>query len=146
MRSGFLLGFVFFILVSVGSAQDWQTDFEQAKALAAKNNLSIILVFQGSDWCAPCMKLEKEIWSSDEFIALAKDRFVMLKADFPRRKKNALSAEQQEHNNKLAEKYNTGGYFPFVVVLNSDGKVLGETGYQKMSPKEYFDHLMSFIK
>jgi len=146
MKNRFILSIAFFAMVSIASAQEWQTDFDQAQAIATKDNLSIILVFQGSDWCAPCMKLEKEIWSTKEFIELAKGNFVMVKADFPRRKKNALSPEQQESNNKLAAKYNTNGYFPFVVVLDKEGKVLGETGYKKMSPTDYFSSLMTFIK
>lgn len=125
-------------------AQNWQTNIDQAKALAAKENRKIILVFQGSDWCAPCIKLEREIWNTDEFNDYAKDHFVMLQADFPRKKSNRLPAELQEHNNKLAERYNKNGYFPFVLVLDKEGKVLGETGYKKISPSEYIDLLESF--
>jgi thioredoxin-related protein len=125
-------------------AQNWQTNIDQAKALAAKEDRKIILVFQGSDWCAPCIKLEREIWSTDEFNDYAKDHFVMLQADFPRKKSNRLSVELQEHNNKLAERYNKNGYFPFVLVLDKEGKVLGETGYKKISPSEYIDLLESF--
>lgn len=127
-------------------AQEWKTDFEEAKAIAAKEDRNIILVFQGSDWCAPCIKLDKEVWSSEEFQAYAKDHYVMLQADFPRKKQNALPQEQQEHNRKLAEKYNRNGYFPFVVVLDESGAVLGETGYKKMTPKAYIDLLNSFKK
>ena len=135
------------LMIFLGSsliAQEWQTDFEQAKAKAAEQNQNIILVFQGSDWCAPCIKLDREVWSTEEFKTYAKNHFVMLLADFPRKKENVLSAEQQEKNNKLAEKYNGNGYFPFVVVLNKDGKVLGETGYKKITPAEYIDLLESF--
>ena len=98
-------------------AQDWQTNIDTAKVLAKKGNHNIVLVFQGSDWCAPCIKLDKEIWSTEEFKDYAQKHYVMLKADFPRKNKNALSPEQQEKNNKLAEVYNSNGYFPFVVVF-----------------------------
>ncbi len=125
-------------------AQDWQTDFDEAQDLAQKNNKNIVLVFQGSDWCAPCIKLDREIWSSNEFQDLAKDSFVMLKADFPRRKKNQLPEAQEAKNKSLAAKYNPNGYFPYVVVLNPSGKVLGQTGYEKTSPKAYFNKLNSF--
>ncbi|WP_346863995.1 thioredoxin family protein [uncultured Draconibacterium sp.] len=138
----------FLILLFVSGAlfaQDWQSDFEKSKQLAAAENKTIILVFQGSDWCAPCMKLEKEIWQSDEFKAYAKNHFVMQKADFPRKKANKLDDEQDIRNKELAAKYNTKGYFPFVAILDKNGKVLGETGYKKMTPKEYIDHLESFI-
>jgi thioredoxin-related protein len=125
-------------------AQNWQTDIDQAKVLAAKENRKIVLVFQGSDWCAPCIKLEREIWSTEEFNDYAKDHFIMLQADFPRKKNNQLSVDLQEHNNKLAERYNKNGYFPFVLVLDKEGRVLGETGYKKMSPSEYIKLLKSF--
>ena len=70
----------------------------------------------------------------------------MLQADFPRKKKNSLNIEQQEKNNALAEKYNKNGYFPFVVVLDKNGNVLGETSYKKTSPNEYINELNSFSK
>ncbi len=142
LKQSFLLLLLFFAVAV--NAQNWQTDIDEAKAMASAENKKIVLVFQGSDWCAPCIKLEREIWSSDEFKKYAEKHFVMLKADFPRRKKNQLSEEQQKKNNKLAEKYNLHGYFPFVVVLDKDGNILGTTGYKKMSPEEYIKLLSSF--
>ena len=127
-------------------SQNWFTNFEEAKSTASNTNHNIVLVFQGSDWCGPCIKLDKEIWSTDEFKKLAKDHFVMLKADFPRKKSNQLSKELQIQNAKLAENYNNQGYFPLVVVLDKNGKVLGEMGYEKLSPSAYFDKLTSFEK
>ena len=126
-------------------AQDWQTNFETTKALAHNQNKTIVLVFMGSDWCAPCMKLEKEIWSSEEFKAYAQNHFIMHKADFPRKKKNKADAEQVKHNKALAEKYNTKGYFPYVALLDKNGKVLGHTGYKKLSPDAYIKHLEEII-
>jgi len=128
------------------SAQEWQTDFETAKQISSEENHPIVLVFQGSDWCAPCIKLDREIWSTEEFKTYAKDHFVMLQADFPRKKKNALPDDQQQKNNQLAEKYNEQGYFPFVVVLDKEGALLGEAGYENTTPKEYIEKLESFIK
>lgn len=125
-------------------AQDWQTDFAIAKEMAQAGNKPIILVFQGSDWCAPCIKLDRQIWSSEEFKNYSADQFVMLLADFPRKKQNMLPVEQQEKNQQLAETYNYNGYFPLVVVLDKDGKVLGQTGYKKISVKEYINLLESF--
>jgi len=125
-------------------SQNWLTNFDKAKEIAKQNNQNIILVFSGSDWCAPCIKLEKEIWDSQEFKSYSKSNFVLLRADFPRRKKNALTTAQQNHNNILADKYNSNGYFPFVVVLDSNGKTLGQTGYQKLAPKEFIKLLASY--
>lgn len=128
------------------NAQEWVTDFNKAKDIATQQKKPIILVFQGSDWCAPCIKLDREVWQTDVFKDYAATHFVMLKADFPKRKKNVLSDKQTEQNKKLAELYNKNGYFPFVVVLDKNGKVLGETGYKKLSPQEYIKLLNSFVK
>jgi thioredoxin-related protein len=128
------------------SAQNWQTDLATAKSIAENENKPIVLVFSGSDWCAPCMKLEKKIWSSEVFKTYAKENYVLLKADFPKRKQNVLTAQQQEHNNKLAEQYNKNGYFPYVIVMDARGFVAGATGYNGMLPAEYITHLNSLIK
>ena len=143
MKKLFLTFIFAFALINL-QAQTWQTDLSTAEKIAHKENKEILLVFQGSDWCAPCIKLDREIWSTEEFKSYAKDHYVLLKADFPKRSKNALSEEQQKKNNKLAETYNQKGYFPFVVLLDPDGKVLGETGYKNMSPQEYIKLLDSF--
>jgi len=143
-----IISIIAIILVSISAinAQEWQTNFEKAKEIASKENKPIVLVFQGSDWCAPCIKLDREVWSTAVFKTYAKENFVMLQADFPRRKKNNLSQTQNESNAKLAELYNKKGIFPFVVVLNSKGKVLGETGYKKTTPEDYIKELNAFTK
>jgi thioredoxin-related protein len=144
MKKNILLcSFLFFVIISMKS-QEWQTDLNKAQKIASEKNQKIILVFQGSDWCAPCIKLDTEIWSSKEFIKYSKEHFVMLKADFPRKSKNKLDKSQQEKNNQLAEKYNTKGYFPYVVVLDQNANFLGSTGYKKVSPDEYIKILNSF--
>jgi len=143
MKSIFLI-LLFFTASTQVNAQHWLTDIVEAKIIAASEQKNIILVFQGSDWCAPCMKLDREVFSTDTFQLYAKDHFVMLQADFPRKKKNALPEEHQKKNNALAEKYNPRGIFPFVIVLDEEGNKLGETGYFKSSPSSYILHLESF--
>jgi thioredoxin-related protein len=135
---------LFFVTTTIVSAQNWLTNFEEAKSSVKDTSKKIVLVFQGSDWCAPCIKLDKEIWHTEVFKSYSEAHFVLLKADFPKRKKNALPKEQQEHNNKLAETYNKNGYFPYVVVLDENGEILGSTGYKKMTPSEYIKILESF--
>lgn len=144
MKKYVFLSVVFTILSISVFSQNWITNFNDAKQIALEKNQNIVLVFQGSDWCAPCIKLDKEIWSTEEFKALSKDHFVMLKADFPRKKANKLSEELTEQNAKLAETYNNEGFFPLVVILNKKGDVLGKVGYEKMSPSTYFKKLTAF--
>ena len=124
-------------------AQDWLSNLDEAEAKASTNGKNILLVFSGSDWCVPCMKLEKFIWKSKEFESFSKEHFVLLRADFMKQKKNKLSEAQQTYNDQLAEKYNPNGYFPLVVILNKNGKVLGKTGYKNISPSEYIKQLVA---
>ena len=145
MKKVFVFIFISFLFNTV-KAQEWFTDYNEAVRIASEKNRNIVLVFQGSDWCAPCIKLERELWSSDVFKNFAKDHFVMLKADFPRKKANQLDKNQQEKNDKLAEKYNKEGNFPFVIVLDKNGKVLGQTGYKRITPEEYIKLLTDFEK
>lgn len=128
------------------SAQIWQPDFATAQQVAAEKEQNIVLVFSGSDWCAPCIKLDREIWTQETFAAAAGDDFVFYKADFPRRKANKLDEKVAERNAALAEKYNTVGSFPLVVILSPEGDLLGQTGYKKVSPVEYAELLKSFME
>ena len=126
-----------FITSSGLCAQHWETNWKEASAKATKTNHNIVLVFSGSDWCAPCIKLDQNIWQSPEFQHYADTHWILLRADFPRKKGNKLSAEQTAENAKLAEKYNQNGYFPLVVILNCNGEVLGTTGYKNVSADDY---------
>ena len=144
MKKYIFLSVVFSTLSLHVFSQNWLTNFNEAKQIASEKNQNIVLVFQGSDWCAPCIKLDKEIWSTEEFNNLNKDHFVMLKADFPRKKANKLSKELTNQNGMLAEKYNNKGYFPLVVVLDKTGNLLGKMGYEKITPSNYFKRLTVF--
>ena len=130
------LGIILFVS-TIGFAQDWQTDLEAAKKLATDQDKNIIIVFSGSDWCAPCIKLDKNIWQSDAFKNQSANDWILLKADFPRKKANELSKDQTAHNRKLAEKYNIEGSFHLVVLVDKNGKVLGKMGFKNVSPEEY---------
>ncbi len=134
------------LVATFGSAQNWNNSLEDAKAMATKENKKILLVFSGSDWCAPCMKLEKTVWKSDVFKQEAESKWVLIKADFPKKKANQLATEQTEINKKLAEKYNKEGNFPLVVLLDEKGKVLGMTGFKNVSAEEYVKLLNSLQK
>lgn len=128
MKFLFVTLFSIFALFSPG----WGLDMEQAKTEAKAEHKLILLYFSGSDWCGPCIKLKKDIYESEEFGAFANKHLVLVKADFPRQKKNQLDKKQTQHNEALAEKYNNKGKFPFSVLINADGKVLKEwDGYPK---------------
>ena len=122
----------------------WLTDFEQAKKQAKEHNLLILLSFSGSDWCAPCIKMKKEVFDSTPFQDFASEKLVLVNADFPRHKKNQLDKEQKSLNEKLAEQYNAGGKFPLTILLDSNGKVIKEwDGYSNMTPDSFIQELQT---
>ena len=127
-------------------SQEWQTNFEEAKKIATDQDKNVVIDFSGSDWCAPCIKLDKNIWQSEAFKKEAAAKWVLVKANFPRKKANELPKEQTEHNRKLAEKYNLEGSFPLVVVLDKNGKVLGKMGFKNVSPEEYIKMIHALEK
>jgi thioredoxin-related protein len=116
----------------------WETDFESAKQKAHQEHKYILLNFSGSDWCGPCIRMKNEIFENAGFKIYADSNLVLINADFPRAKKNQLEKQQQEKNNKLAEKYNPDGLFPFTVLMNEDGKVLNNwEGFPGKGPVDF---------
>ncbi|MFM7019481.1 MAG: thioredoxin family protein [Aquirufa sp.] len=109
----------------------WMGDFSQAQKDAKDQQKLILLNFSGSDWCGPCIKLKHDVFESEAFGQYAQNKLVLVRADFPRLKKNQLPADQQARNDQMAERYNPNGKFPLTVLINSQGKVLKEwEGYQ----------------
>lgn len=146
MKTRIILTAIFLLFLNGLFAQQWVTNYEEALKLSNEKNRNILLVFSGSDWCAPCIKLDKTIWQSPEFTSYANDHLVMLRADFPKSKKNQLPEPQKKQNEQLAEKYNKQGLFPLVLLLDQQGKVLGTTGFKNLTPAEYISLLGSFEK
>ncbi len=138
---------IIILLIFISSwsySQNWKINFDEAKQTATKENKNILLVFSGSDWCAPCIKLDNVVWKSEAFKLESEKIWVIYKADFPKKKANQLSAELTESNKRLAEKYNRSGSFPLVVLLDKTGKLIGMTGFKNISATEYIEliHLL----
>ena len=128
------------------SSTSWNTNWEKAKELAAKNHQFILLSFSGSDWCGPCIRLHKEIFNSDVFSKYADSALVLVNADFPRQKKNQLSKDLQAQNDQLADKYNNKGAFPYTVLLDANGKVIKQwDGLPKETPEAFTNEVKSAV-
>lgn len=125
---------------------EWLTDIASAKEAATQENKMILLNFSGSDWCAPCIKMKRDVFESEVFKQYAEENLVLLRADFPRLKKNQPAKEQVQHNEALAEKYNSLGKFPFTVLLDTEGKVIKAwDGYSNQTPDDFVKQLQAAI-
>jgi thioredoxin-related protein len=121
--------FAFFAPVRAADAPDngWTTSYAKAVAAAKAGKKLILADFSGSDWCGPCMRLKKEVLDSDDFKALAKDKFSLLEVDFPHH--TPQSGDVAKQNQELMQKYGVKG-FPSVILMDAEGKELGRiVGY-----------------
>lgn len=145
----FLMSVCAGVLMTASSfaGEGWLTDFEEAKKLSEKTGRTILADFSGSDWCGWCIKLDKEVFATDEFKEYAKDNLVLLLVDSPNPRGEAFkkqSDEVKKQNRELIQKYGIRG-FPTVLFLDKDGEVVGRSGYQAGGPEKYISHIKSLL-
>lgn len=120
----------------------WMGNFIEAQKQAKAAHKQILINFSGSDWCGPCIRLRKEILESESFEQYATTNLLLVRADFPRQKKNQLPKEQIKLNESLAEVYNKDGKFPFTVLVDENGKVLKSwDGFPDESPQAFVSEI-----
>jgi thioredoxin-related protein len=75
----------FFFLIQVGFSQEVKmiTDWNKAKELAKKENKQILIILTGSEWCAPCKKMDKRVIENSEFKKYAEKNLVIFLVDLP---------------------------------------------------------------
>lgn len=120
-----LLAFTFVAMIARGT--EWQTDYDQALAAARGARKCVLLDFTGSDWCPPCIEMKKVVFSKAAFLNYAQENLILVEIDYPRSK--TLPDKLVKQNERLKRQYGIAqkGY-PTVVLLNPDGKILGELG------------------
>lgn len=122
-----------------GPDKSWYIDYDEALEAAKKENKKIYVLNTGSDWCGWCIRLRKDVLSSNEFKRFAKKNLILLYLDHPRSKK--MPAEQKAYNRKIASQLKFGGGVPSAIILDADGKeVARRGGYAKR------DSYMRFLK
>ena len=133
-RFSCLIAFSFVTTIACGS--EWQTDYEQALAAAKAAKKCVLLNFTGSDWCGPCIEMKKVVFSKTAFLDYAKTNLVLVEVDYPKRK--ALSEQLTKQNGRLLHQYDIeSSGFPTVILLNPDGKRLGQLeGYGGERPAD----------
>jgi thioredoxin-related protein len=134
-----------FLFLTFSIPVTWLGNFHEATKLATDTHKLILVNFSGSDWCIPCIRLRKEILESATFESYASAHLVLVRADFPRLKKNQLSKDQAKLNDDLAEKYNPEGSFPFTLLIDNNGKVLKKwDGYPNETPEKFVEQVNSY--
>lgn len=115
--------------------------FQEIKEVAKEENKNILIKFSGSDWCIPCIKLQKKVIEDITFQSYISKNLIYIEADFPR-KKGKLSKEIILRNEDLAATYNKQGVFPKMVLIDSNGKVLKFwDGFDKMTAENFIKEI-----
>ena len=132
----------FSVLWLIAPLTGWHYNLDEAKTIARQEHKHILLNFSGSDWCGPCIRLRKEILESSTFESYASAHLVLVRADFPRQKKNQLSKDQVKLNESLADKYNPDGKFPYTLLVDENGKVLKDwDGFPNETPEQFVSQI-----
>mgnify|MGYP005990108407 CR=1 FL=1 len=105
------------------STANWESSFKIALKKSKKEKKPVLIYFTGSDWCGPCKVLDKKLFHSEKFIAIAKKDLILYEADSPRNT-DILSPEKLKANIGLKRKYKIKS-FPTLVMVNHRGKMIG---------------------
>ena len=97
------------------------TDFPAAQKKAKAEKKLVLMDFTGSDWCLPCLELQRNVLDTPEFRKYAEDKFVLMQVDLPQR---AIDGKLRAANEALAARYNVGSY-PTILVVTPQGKIVG---------------------
>jgi protein disulfide-isomerase len=119
------LALILSLLVASAHAAEWNTDYDKALATAKSSHKYVLIDFNGSDWCGPCIEMKKVVFSAPAFATYASKNLILLDIDYPQQKK--LPDALKKQNDILAKQYGIerSGY-PTVVLLDPNGKKLGQ--------------------
>jgi protein disulfide-isomerase len=126
------------ITIQAQEELNWHSNLNEAIEISRQEQKPLFLFFTGSDWCGWCIRLQKEVFKTPEFISWAKENVVLVDVDFPRRTPQDEAIKKQ--NQELQQAFQVRGY-PTVWLVKAgmkDGKTnfeqLGSTGYVAGGP------------
>src|SRR5437763_727377 len=67
MLKNIILALVLALSATFASAAEWRSDYDKALADAKASNKYVLLDFNGSDWCPPCIEMKKVAFSKPAF-------------------------------------------------------------------------------
>lgn len=111
---------IMWMSLSTFNAEPLQHSFQILSEKEPLLSTATLYVFTGSDWCADCRRLEKNVLNDTVFkTSMETNKIAVEIIDFPQRKK--LSPETKKHNELIAETYNFQGIFPTLILSQASG-------------------------
>lgn len=123
-----LILFAVTLALPASAAEGWLTEIAEAKTKAQKENKDILIKFTGSDWCPPCMMMEKKVFSKKAFNKGAEKNYVLVIIDTPN-----SDPELKTKNQKVMQEWKVRGV-PTVVLTDAEGKE-----YHRFSAAQHAD-------
>lgn len=120
----------------------WHENFNEAAQLSASTGKPMFVLFTGSDWCTWCIKLENESLATSEFAQQLGDKLIFVKLDFPAR--GVVPAPIKQINDSIKNKYGIKS-FPTVLLLDSQQRQIGATGYKEGGGASYAEHIQKML-
>ncbi len=106
---------------------------------------SVMYVFEGSDWCASCLRFKNKVLNDSAFRAALDSAYTRMELlDFPQRKK--LTEQTVSYNNEMAEKLGFNGNFPTIVVYSLKNNKFRTLNYRNEEAPEFLQVLLSELK
>ncbi|MCF7912781.1 MAG: thioredoxin family protein [Candidatus Cloacimonetes bacterium] len=134
---------ILLVALSLGAQTiNWLTNIEDALQKAKASDKHVFVFFTGSDWCSWCDKLQSEVFKEKAFQDYVQENMVMVMLDFPRAA--ILSESQKTYNDAQQQKYNIQGY-PSVIILDTSGEVVLQTGYREGGASKYVKFLQESL-
>lgn len=119
----------------------WELDIQQGIKNAEADGKYLLLDFTGSDWCPPCIRLEKEVLSQDAFLRQAQKNFLLVKLDFPQ-DQSKVPASMMRVNQEWMRKLGVEGY-PTIVLMDIKGRPFGFLGYTPGGPAPFLEEIQN---
>ena len=121
---------------------NWMPTYKEALKKSKREKKQVLIYFTGSDWCGPCKVLDKDLFHTEKFKALAEEDLILLEVDIPRRL-DIISPDRMKENKIIQKKYRVNS-FPTLMIVNHRGKKIAEKkGY--IMTEYYYQFLQSEI-
>lgn len=121
------------------SRVQWLTDMDEAEKAARAQGKDIFMLFTGKDWCTPCQKMDKEVFSRKEFLDYASTHLILVELDFPQHE-GLITPQQLAHNEKWKARFPINGY-PTVFLTDASANRYGQTGIQEGGAPNYIEFM-----
>lgn len=114
---------IFFALILILSnasvAQNRFDDWEKASKQSDLLKKNILIILTGAEWCKPCIKMEKNVLSTTDFIEYANQNLILFEINLPRHQD--YSTKVVKDYNFFKNKYQTNT-LPCMILVNNKGE------------------------